>query len=119
MPVCTASASFSASLATVTRSVLEEQIIELAHYHGWRVAHFRPARTEKGWRTPVSADGKGFPDLVLLRDKRMLVIECKGFRGYPSKDQRAWLEAFRKIPCISVMVVRPALTMDAVEKLLA
>jgi hypothetical protein len=47
-----------------------EQIIDLAHLFGWRVAHFRAARTFSGWRTPVQGDGKGFPDLVLCRRRR-------------------------------------------------
>ncbi len=34
-------------------------------YH-WRIAHFRPAKTEKGWRTPMTGD-VGFPDLVIAR----------------------------------------------------
>lgn len=39
----------------------QAQVIELARILGWRVAHFRPALTKHGWRTPVQADGAGFP----------------------------------------------------------
>lgn len=39
----------------------QAQVIELAHILGWTVAHFRPALTKHGWRTPVQADGAGFP----------------------------------------------------------
>jgi len=67
----------------------QSQLIELAHTFGWYCAHFRPAKTEKGWRTSVSADGKGFPDLVLARD-RVLFIECKSEAGVMSKDQLYW-----------------------------
>ena len=42
---------------------LQDAVIQLARLLGWRVAHFRPAMTTRGWRTPVSADGAGFPDL--------------------------------------------------------
>jgi hypothetical protein len=53
----------------VTRFVPLEQsfqsvVIEVARLTGWRVAHFRAARTAHGWRTPVTADGAGWPDLV-------------------------------------------------------
>lgn len=66
-------------------------VIDLAHVHGWKVAHFRPARTDKGWRTPVSADGRGFPDLVLVRD-RLLFVELKNDAGRLTVEQRHWLD---------------------------
>lgn len=71
----------------------QEQVIDLAHLYGWKVAHFRPARTDKGWRTPVAADGKGFPDLVLVRD-RVLAVELKADGGKLTVEQRHWLDAF-------------------------
>lgn len=69
-------------------------IVDLAHLFGWRVAHFRPALTAKGWRTPVAADGKGFPDLVLTRSNRGIAVECKSTRGRLTTEQREWLSAF-------------------------
>lgn len=65
----------------------------MARQLGWRVAHFPPVVTERGWRTPVAADGKGFPDLVLVRD-RVVVAEIKGTDRL-SREQRQWLDAFR------------------------
>ncbi len=44
----------------------QAQVIDLLHLHGWVVAHFRPARTAKGWITPVAADGAGFLDLLAV-----------------------------------------------------
>lgn len=70
----------------------QQAIIELAQLVGYRVAHFRPARTAQGWRTPVAADGAGFPDLVLVRE-RVLFVECKSERGRLTKDQEAWRDA--------------------------
>jgi len=64
-------------------------VIDLAHVYHWKVAHFRPALTKRGWRTPVSADGKGFPDLCLVRD-RIIFIECKSQKGKLSLDQEFW-----------------------------
>ena len=49
-----------------TEAEYERTILGAAKVLGWRVAHFRPARTARGWRTPVSGDGAGFPDLVMV-----------------------------------------------------
>lgn len=73
---------------------LQRAIIDTAHRLGWLVAHTPPVSTERGWRTAVAADGKGFPDLVLVRD-RLMVREIKGTDSL-SPEQKMWLEAFRK-----------------------
>jgi hypothetical protein len=73
---------------------LQRGIIELARRLGWRVAHTPPIPTERGWRTAVAADGKGFPDLVLVRD-RVIVAEIKGDTDRLRPEQEAWLSAFR------------------------
>lgn len=78
---------------TVLPAVLEKDwqrdVIQLARTLGWTVAHFRPAQTTKGWRTPVQADGAGFPDLVLARD-RVVFAELKTSRGKLRPDQQHW-----------------------------
>ena len=74
-----------------TEEELQKAVIELAQFLGWRVAHFRPARTEKGWRTPVQGDGKGFPDLVLARHGRVLFAELKSEKAKLSAEQDLWL----------------------------
>ena len=56
---------------------------------GWTVAHFRPCQTGRGWRTAVQADGAGFPDLVLVRD-RVIFAEVKSAGGQLEPEQRAW-----------------------------
>jgi len=65
-------------------------VTELATIYGWRWAHFRVARTEHGWRTPVSGPlGKGHPDLMLSRERdgRMIFAEIKTNTGRLSEDQ--------------------------------
>ena len=74
---------------TVSGSDLQDAIMELAHVLGWRVAHFRPARTQGGWRTPVAGDGKGFPDLVLVRE-RVVYAEIKREREALRPEQELW-----------------------------
>lgn len=78
----------------MTEKAFQRMEIDLARLHGWRVAHFRPCRTQHGWRTSVSADGKGFPDLVLVRE-RLLFVELKTDTGIMTAEQLAWLAALR------------------------
>src|SRR6202042_1235579 len=77
----------------VTEAELQHGVIELARLLGYRVAHFRPALTTKGWRTPVEADGKGFPDLVLARPGRLIFAELKTNTGRATLEQGEWLSA--------------------------
>ena len=74
----------------ITEAQWQEQVVDLAHIHGWIVAHFRPAQTAKGWRTAVSYDGKGFFDLVLARRGVVIFAELKTQRGTLTDDQRKW-----------------------------
>ena len=67
------------------------QIIELARLCGWMVYHTRPARTARGWRTPIQGN-KGFPDLVLVKDK-VIYAELKAEKGLWSEDQAEWAKA--------------------------
>ena len=69
-------------------------VIDLAQRYGWTVAHFRPAETKKGWRTAVSADGVGFPDLILVKGHRLLVVELKKEDGKLAAEQYFWLLKF-------------------------
>ncbi len=81
----------------ITEAEFLRQVIELAQLRGFRVAHFRPARTAHGWRTAVAGDGKGFPDLVLVRDDRLIFAELKAGRGKCTEEQDAWLRALAAV----------------------
>lgn len=89
-----------------TEAGLQEAVIALAKLRGWRVAHFRPARTEKGWRTPVEGDA-GFPDLVLVRGGRLIFAELKSQRGKVTLDQHEWLDELGSVEGIEARVWRP------------
>lgn len=71
-----------------------QQVLTLAKWLGWRSAHFRPARTKDGgWRTAVAGDGKGWPDLVLVKGGRIIFAELKTDTGTFTPEQEAWLKA--------------------------
>ncbi len=95
-------------LGKLSEAEWQKQVIDLAHVYGWTVAHFRPARTAHGWRTPVSADGKGFPDLVLVRHDELIFLELKSDTGRLSNEQKDWLEKLSKVPGISVALLKPS-----------
>ena len=76
--------------AAVTEDAFLRQVIELAKLRHWLIHHCRPARTKKGWATPIQGDA-GFPDLVLVREGRLLFVELKAQKGRVTPDQRIWL----------------------------
>ncbi len=69
-------------------------VIDYAHLKGWLAAHFRPAKTEAGWRTAVQGDA-GFLDLVLARNGVVIIAELKSEIGTLSPPQEAWLAALQ------------------------
>ena len=80
--------------AAMSEDDLLTSVIDEAHRLSWRVVHFRPAKTKKGWRTAVQGDGEGFPDLLLLRGKRGIAAELKSMKGRITSEQAGWLLDF-------------------------
>jgi hypothetical protein len=83
-------------------------VIDVARLAGWRVAHFRAARTAQGWRTPVTADGAGWPDLVLVRPPRLIFAELKSESGKLRPRQTEWLDVLRLLPQAETYLWRPS-----------
>src|SRR5262245_16025821 len=84
----------SAVLPPVSERELQNAVIRAARTLGWLVYHtFDSRRSEPG-----------FPDLVMVRDGRLLFVELKGERltpkgkvtvGRPSREQQTWLDELR------------------------
>jgi hypothetical protein len=98
----------TAALASISERDFTDQILDLAKLLGWTRAHFRPAMTKHGWRTPVQGDGVGFPDLILVRPPRLIAAELKTKVGKLRPEQTAWLDLLRACPGVEVHVWRPA-----------
>lgn len=91
----------------MSEAALQSAILELAKLLGWRCAHFRPAQTRTGrWLTPVSADGAGFPDLLMARGQVLIAAELKADKGRLTPAQTEWLDALSNV--CDVYVWRPA-----------
>lgn len=101
----------------VPEKAWQKQVIALAQYLGWRVAHFRPAMNARGeWRTAVAGDGAGFPDLVLVRD-RVLFVELKTDTGKLEPEQRAWRDALQKAEGVTWHLWSPSMLDEVAEEL--
>jgi len=58
---------------------------------------------------PLSkADGKGFPDLVLVKPPRLVIAEVKRQKTNPNEYQREWLNDFAGVPCVEVYTWKPS-----------
>jgi len=76
----------------MTEAEFQHAVLQAAQLYGWTVGHFRPARTAKGWRTPMAGQ-PGFPDVTLARDGVVMLRELKTNTGRVSTQQRQWLAA--------------------------
>jgi hypothetical protein len=97
---CMATGRKQAERPAVSEKEFQRQVIALARFCGWRCAHFRTARVQRGdgsvyHATPVQADGSGWPDLCLVHARRRLIlhVELKTDKGPLSPDQKVWLRA--------------------------
>jgi hypothetical protein len=75
----------------VSENQWERTLVSLARVNGWKVAGFRTAQVGGSWQTPVRHDAKGWPDLVLVRD-RVIFVELKTDRGRVRPEQHWWID---------------------------
>jgi hypothetical protein len=98
-----------AAVAPLSEREWQSQVTQLAELAGWQWAHWRAARTNRGWKTPVSGPlGEGFPDLLLVRvrDRRLLFVELKSDAGRLAPAQTAVHDVLRAAG-LEVRVWRP------------
>lgn len=95
----------------LSEAEFQGRVIDLARALGWRVAHFRAVRVQRRdgttfHETPVAADGKGFPDLELVKD-RLVKVELKVPPNEPTAEQQDWLAAYKRAG-VEAYVLYPA-----------
>ncbi len=96
---------------------LQKGIIDLAHTYRWNVVHNPTVETKQGWRTALAADSKGFPDLLLFRD-RIIAIEVKGDGDSLKPEQLEWRDRIQRAN-VEWYVIRPADWPDRAKEILA
>lgn len=82
---------------SVTESAWRDTVIEIAHTYSWKVFCVRQSSFQGV--SAVMADSIGFPDLLLLHQKRrlMVVAELKREGQSPTAAQWDWLRAFANL----------------------
>jgi hypothetical protein len=76
-----------------TEAECQKAIVEAAMIAGWRVHAERTSRTQSGGYATAIQGHAGFPDLVLVRGDRVMVVELKRKPNRVEDEQRAWLDA--------------------------
>ncbi len=82
---------------TVSEKAFQVQIVRLAKLRDWLVYYT--------WRSKHSP--AGFPDLVLVKGRRLLFVECKREKGKLTPDQEIWIDALKETSCCKVFLWRP------------
>lgn len=78
-----------------SEKAFQSAVLELAERRGWKTAHFHDSRrevTRPGGKRLVIGDkaAAGFPDLVMVRERRMILAELKTETGKLSAAQAEW-----------------------------
>lgn len=77
-----------------TEAEFTRQVLAFAKMHGWKTLHMRPGMTSKGrWLTAVAGDGKGFPDLFMVRGAERVAAELKVGKNRLTPEQCDWIAA--------------------------
>lgn len=90
----------------VTEKEFSQQVEDLLNLFGWRWCHFRPARTEHGWRTALSGY-QGFLDYIVARGDKLIFAELKSEKRKLTPQQQEWLDTLKACGQ-EVYVWRPA-----------
>jgi len=104
--------------ARVTEAQLMKATLDLARLKSWRIARFPATNVRDGKHLRLGWDTRGFPDVLLVRD-RLMTIEFKSDTGVLSVDQQNWSTWLGKA-LVEDWVIRPQLWLDGtVERILA
>jgi hypothetical protein len=86
------------SLIPISEPAFMATVIDMAERLGWKVCHFHDSRREV--RPGVFIGDKqaaGFPDLVMVRGRRLLCAELKKEKGKLTPAQEEWMRVLRNV----------------------
>src|SRR5277367_92513 len=87
--------SFPGNVTAESEQEFQDCVVDYARSLGWKVAHCRAGRVmrdgKETYETPWKYDGKGFPDLILVRGQRFVIAEMKSVSGKLTLNQIAWI----------------------------
>jgi Holliday junction resolvase len=82
----------------VSEAEFQAGVEKLLTLHGYDWWHDRDSRLNKA----------GLPDILAIRDDRLVVIECKSESGRVRPEQDRWLRLFAGVRRVEVAVARPS-----------
>jgi hypothetical protein len=97
-----------AVLAQVSEAEWQQSVVSLARLYGWRVYHTHDSRHSTA----------GFPDLVLVRGRRLIFLELKREGKEPDPEQRGWLHDLGDVEDVRALWATPSAA-RAIQELLA
>lgn len=99
----------------MTEREWQRQVLDLAAWHRWALTYHAPDNRPDA-RGRVQSVTRGFPDLILLKGRRLLAVELKTETGRVTPEQRKWLTGLAAAG-VEVDVWRPSDTALAVAVL--
>ena len=85
-------------LSQIKEKTFQQQVIQLAELKGWKHYH-----TYNSKRSVA-----GFPDLLMIKENRIIIAELKSQKGKLSEAQKEWLMAFIDTEKVEVYTWRPS-----------
>jgi hypothetical protein len=109
-------------LPKITERAWMGQVLKLANLFSWKSWHDRATNFPRACphcKHPLRMirNAAGWPDLFLLRGDTLIVAELKTDRNYPTPEQREWLDAFRQVRRVVVVVWKPRNAQEVAEVL--
>ena len=81
----------------MTEAELQQLLTDAAELNGWLVFHDNDSRLNPA----------GFPDLVLVKPPRIVLLELKTAKGRVRPEQQVWLDALADVDTVASALVRP------------
>lgn len=92
-------------LRSITEAEWQSHVIRIARMNGWRVYH--PPANRPGPNGKVQLVVAGWPDLAMVRGKRLVMAELKTRVGKTTAAQDEWLAELGAVPGVEAYVWRP------------